>query len=79
MTSQEPVRDAAVGVSAEIYAGDKTCNDTGMHSRLWALDKHTGMADVRRYRADPRFSNSAGGHSPVPRSVVDCALPKRQP
>ena len=35
--------DAEVGVTAEIYAGDKAYDDTDLHSRLWALGKHSAL------------------------------------
>jgi IS5 family transposase len=35
--------DAAVGVSAEIYAGDKAYDDTDLHFRLWAQGKHSAL------------------------------------
>jgi IS5 family transposase len=36
--------DAAVGVNAEIYAGDKAYDDSDLHYRLWALGKHSALA-----------------------------------
>lgn len=35
--------DAELGVSAEIYAGDKAYDDTDLHVRLWALGKHSAL------------------------------------
>jgi transposase, IS5 family len=35
--------DTEVGVTAEIYAGDKAYDDTDLHCRLWALGKHSGL------------------------------------
>ncbi len=35
--------DAEVGVTAEIYAGDKAYDDTDLHFRLWALGKHSAL------------------------------------
>jgi len=35
--------DSAVGVAAEIYAGDKAYDDTDLHFRLWALGKHSAF------------------------------------
>jgi IS5 family transposase len=35
--------DAEVGVTAEIYAGDKAYDDTDLHFRLWTLGKHSAL------------------------------------
>ena len=34
---------AEVGVTAEIYAGDKAYDDTDLHFRLWAQGKHSAL------------------------------------
>jgi transposase, IS5 family len=35
--------DVEVGVSAEIYAGDKAYDDTDLHCRLWDAGKHSAL------------------------------------
>ena len=35
--------DEEIGVSAEIYSGDKAYDDTDLHYRLWAAGKHSAL------------------------------------
>jgi IS5 family transposase len=41
--------DEEIGVAADIYSGDKAYDDTDLHYRLWAVDKHSAL-QLNAYR-----------------------------
>jgi transposase, IS5 family len=50
--------DEAVGVAAEIYAGDRAYDDTDQHYRLWSTGKHSALR-LNDYRTRASSANRA--------------------
>jgi transposase, IS5 family len=50
--------DEAIGVSAQIYAGDRAYDDTDQHYRLWSAGKHSALR-LNDYRTRASNANQA--------------------